>query len=188
MQGRPPDTPDDVWEAVESVRAMAREPGVTYHEMPVPATLAPHGIGVHLESGEDDGADDGLASGWIMLLRADEPRFDWGGRWRCVAYARLPMPGGDGAGPVPAAVWDEVTKRLDEAGAAAIGGTITIVRDAAFGALERRGEGTGVEVRVSWTPFDDPLGHNGLDAGAQVAMWARFIRSTVRFEENDPID
>lgn len=200
LPGRPPDTPDDVWNAVQSVRAMERLPGVTYREIPVPGRLSAHGIGVAMtcgcghESGHDgerghaDGWDGAPTVGWIMLLYADEPQFDWGGCWRCVAFAHIPRVAHCQEDRVPGLLWHEVTQQLEAAGAMAVGGTVTMLNNTAFGAIERHGQGSGVELRVSWTPFDDPLGHNGLDAAAQVGMWARFIRSTTRFEEQKPID
>ena len=46
--------------------------------------------------------------------------------------------------------------------------------------------GIGVgEIRVSWTPLDGTGPDGTMDAGAQVRSWAAFIRSTIRFEEDD---
>ena len=78
---RPRGVPDEVWRAVESVRAMRRLPGVRYREIPVPSTLADYGIGVALGIGADDASrtfsrpySEENASGWIMLLYSRRQR------------------------------------------------------------------------------------------------------------------
>ena len=68
---RPQGVPDEVWRAVESVRAMRTVPGVHYREIPVPSTLADYGIGVALGIEASDAYSHRhrqQANGWIMLL------------------------------------------------------------------------------------------------------------------------
>lgn len=190
---RPAGVPDEMWRAVESVHAMERIPDVRYREIPVPSTLADFGIGVEIECGPVDGGtaasagDDAparVAEGWIMVLYSVEERSDWQSRWRCVAFARVPLDGGERDCLTPAMYWDDMRARLAAAGAGNVGGTVTVTQNTSFGVLEDDDPGAGCEMRVSWTPADAP---SGVDAGGQVAVWSGFVRSAVRFgdEEED---
>lgn len=204
MPARPAGVPDQVWAAVESVRAMEHVPDVRYREIPVPSTLADFGIGVELECGARDEGDrpfsgdafrDGegprVATGWIMILHALEERLDWDGRWRCVCFARMPLESGENDGLTPGMYWDGMCDYLTGLEPDTLGGTVTVTRNTSFGAMSGPGE-SGCEMRVSFTPQEMPLealgGAPGIEAGAQVACWARFLRSSVRFGEGDALD
>ncbi|NEG54518.1 DUF3000 family protein [Bifidobacterium platyrrhinorum] len=191
LPGRPVGVPDDVWQAVESIREMPHLRDVRYREIPVPSTLADYGIGVELESGAREDAADrmfdgtmptGLATGWIMILYSVEPRSDWGSNWRCVAFARLPLDKGENDALTPDMYWDIMCDHLDAAEPGSIGGTVTVTRNTAFGSLGRD-DSAGCEMRVSFTPttFDGM----SYDAGASVSAWARFLRSTIFDGETD---
>ncbi|QOL31115.1 DUF3000 family protein [Bifidobacterium eulemuris] len=187
---RPAGVPDEMWNAVESVRDMTRVADVRYREIPVPSTLADYGIGVELECGERDGNTASfssdlshsprLATGWIMILFSAQSRIDWAGRWRCVAFTRLPLHASENDGLAPRMYWDDMCDFLSDVDPDSVGGTVTVTQNTSFGSLLSEAE-AGCEMRVSWSPLGLPDG--GLDAGAQVGMWARFIRSTVRFDE-----
>ncbi|KAB8289229.1 hypothetical protein DSM100688_0309 [Bifidobacterium ramosum] len=214
MPTRPRGVPDAMWHAVESVRAMPLVPGVRYREIPVPETLAEYGIGVDVAyvgdtvdrtahttdrvagrdgaaTDDDDGADARSgggrldAVGWIMILYSRAVCETWRSRWRCVAFARLALPPAEHDGLASDLYWDDLHTRLARIGAHEIAGTVTVARDTPFGALA--GEpSAGCEMRVSWTPLEDSM--NGVDAGAQVAVWARFVRSAVDHEEEPSVD
>ncbi|MBT1162350.1 MULTISPECIES: DUF3000 family protein [Bifidobacterium] len=184
---RPDGIPDEVWHAVESVRAMRRVRGIRYCEIPVPESAADYGIGVSLACAADD-AGRPAAQGWIMVLyRHDIPR-TWRSRWRCVAYADLP---GNNGTATAARYWSDARGYLKPPSCAGLNGTVTIKQDTAFpptgdvaGTTEtggHAGNGVGCELRVSWTPLDDR--EHGLDAGEQIRLWARFIRSMSVTEE-----
>ena len=57
-------------------------------------------------------------------------------------------------------------------------------QNTAFGSMAGS-TSAGCEIRVSWTPLDGTGPDGTMDAGAQVRSWAAFIRSTIRFEEDD---
>lgn len=182
---------------------MRRVPGVRYREILVPSTLADYGIGVELESGSDgasgehpDHARPGIvgegadrprsgASGWITLLYSREPRDDWSSRWRCVAFARMPLETREDNGLAPAMYWETLRGFLDGADRDGLRGTVTVTRNTSFGSLAGP-DSAGCEMRVSWTPLEDIDGR--MDAGAQVVMWAMFIRSAAVAEEEPSVD
>lgn len=172
---RPDGVPEPVWRAVRSVRAMRRVPGVRYREIAVPGTWAPWGIGVGLERGR--GAR--TADGWILL--GYRPGAAPGDRpWRAVAYARLPLDGGED--DAPGTCWGRMADCLRSVRPDGLGGTVTVLHDTSFGELDRQPR-TVWEVRASWAP-SAPSGT--LDAGAQTEAWARFLGS-IACEESDAI-
>ncbi|KFI44939.1 DUF3000 family protein [Bifidobacterium biavatii] len=201
--GRPDGVPDDVWHAVESARAMERVPAMRYREMAVPVSLADFGIGVELESerrpagGEraGDGRSgqyfgrivnaDETAHGWIMLLYSRTLRADWRSRWRCVAFASLPLETRERDGLTPAMYWDDMRERLANVLPGSLGGTVTVTHSTSFGTL-KGGASVGCEMRVSWTPLDNTDG--GMDAGGQIRSWARFVGSASCDEEEPSVD
>ncbi|MCH9276293.1 DUF3000 domain-containing protein [Bifidobacterium amazonense] len=179
--GRPDGVPDEMWHAVESVRAMRREPTVRYREMPVPESLADFGIGVELAAP----AAAPTARGWIMLLYSRAFRVDWQSRWRCVAFAAIPLETRENDGLAPAMYWDDMCGHLRLVRPASLGGTVTVTQSTSFGTLE--GEtSVGCEMRVSWTPLEDTDG--GMDAGDQIRSWARFVGSAARDEEDPTVE
>ena len=200
LPGRPDGVPDEVWHAVESVRSMSRVPDVRYREIPVPSTLADYGIGVELECAGYDGSEasspssdpliaasrPAVATGWIMMLYSAQSRMDWAGRWRCVAFTRLPLQASENDGLTPRMYWEDMCDHLTDIDPDSVGGTVTVTQNSSFGTLACDDTDAGCEMRVSWTPLELPDG--GLDAGNQVGAWADFIRSTVRFDEGLTID
>ncbi|MBW3092270.1 DUF3000 family protein [Bifidobacterium sp. 82T10] len=196
MSGRPDGVPDDMWHAVESARAMRREPSMRYREIPVPASLADFGLGVELESVASLAASSSsaassaavsapAASGWIMLLYSRSFRVDWQSRWRCVAFASLPLETRENDGLAPDMYWDDMCGHLRGVLPASLGGTVTVTRNTSFGTLAGQGS-VGCEMRVSWTPLEDTDG--GMDAGGQIRSWARFVGSAARDEEEPTVD
>ncbi|PLS25661.1 DUF3000 family protein [Bifidobacterium imperatoris] len=189
---RPQGVPDELWAAVKSVSSITRIAGVRYREIPVPSTLADYGIGVELESEYPpeqaiSETSNGLlrsATGWVMLLYCRKPRVDWGSRWRCVAFARLPLEAAENDSLTPSMYWDEMCDYLECVEPDSVSGTVTVNQNTSFGGLAGTAS-AGCEIRVSWTPLDGSGLDGTMDAGAQVNSWAAFITSTVRFEEAD---
>ncbi|WP_291526937.1 DUF3000 family protein [Bifidobacterium sp. UBA744] len=157
--------PETVWRAVETVRAMPRLAGVRYREIPVPTALCDYGIGVELSCDRHE------SSGWVMVLFDCEPRREWHGHWRCVAFASMPMDAGEIDALTTHMTWDDVHETLVGIGVRPddIGGTITMTRNTSFGTLE--GESVSCEMRVSWTPAT--MGDRDVDAGRQINAWGR---------------
>ncbi|WP_244569324.1 DUF3000 family protein [Bifidobacterium hapali] len=186
---RPHDVPDNVWHAVESVRAMKRIPGVQYREMSVPLDDADYGIGVSLVC---NGADSAHVYGWITILRERATQRHRHTQWRCVAFARIPLHPVEDNDSAPNMIWDDVLATLSNVAVngsntiankgsdiAGPRGTVTITHDVAFG-ISAPDVAAGCEIRVSWTPLE----HAGvLDAGKQVNAWAQFVASAVQREE-----
>ncbi|KFI91222.1 permease of the major facilitator superfamily protein [Bifidobacterium saguini DSM 23967] len=197
---RPQGVPDELWAAVESVSGITKIAGVRYREIPVPSTLADYGIGVELEADNSDssahheGASRDInamdyaamrsATGWLMVLYCNTPRPDWGSRWRCVAFARLPLEAQENDSLTPGMYWDDMCDYLDNVEPDSVSGTVTVNQNTAFGTLAGT-TSAGCEIRVSWTPLDGSGPDGTMDAGAQVNSWAAFITSAVRFEEAD---
>ena len=100
MLTRPSGVPDKVWDAVLSVERMPRLPSVSYREIPVPCAMASFGIGVEMQ------CDEARSTGWIMVLYSHKYRNDWHSHWRCVAFAALPLSGGEGDCLIPSMYWD----------------------------------------------------------------------------------
>ena len=165
---RPQGVPDEVWAAVESVSTMKRIHDVRYREIPVPSTLA----------------ESRIATGWIMMLYAHELRIDWDSNWRCVAFARLPLETAENDSLTPGMYWDDMCDYFDGIEPDSVSGTVTVTQNTAFGSMAGS-TSAGCEIRVSWTPLDGTGPDGTMDAGAQVRSWAAFIRSTIRFEEDD---
>ena len=168
---------------------------VRYREIPVPSTLADYGIGVEFEAGEralgdafsaglGSDAESRIATGWIMMLYAHELRIDWDSNWRCVAFARLPLETAENDSLTPGMYWDDMCDYFDGIEPDSVSGTVTVTQNTAFGSMAGS-TSAGCEIRVSWTPLDGTGPDGTMDAGAQVRSWAAFIRSTIRFEEDD---
>lgn len=194
---RPAEVPDEVWEAVISVRTMRRVPDVRYREIPVPSTLADFGIGIELECGSRDERSNPfsadltdsprVATGWIMILNSHEYRDDWSGRWRCVAFARMPLETCENDGLTPGMYWEDMCDHLADVEPDSVGGTVTVTQNTSFGTMGGESN-AGCEMRVSWTPLDPPGREFDFNAGEQVGAWAEFLRSTVRFIGEDDVD
>ncbi|OXM99589.1 DUF3000 family protein [Bifidobacterium vansinderenii] len=181
-----PTVPQSVWRAVESVRVMKQRPDIHYCEIPVPSTLADYGIGVQLELDTESAV---FSRGWIMILYSERRRIEWESQWRCVAYASMRMAGSDHNSLTPSLMWDWLERIVTEAREETLGGTVSLNRNTSFGILSGSAEEpprSDCEIRVSWTPIEEEGGW--LDAGNQVDIWARFLKSmTTNDELEEPI-
>ena len=119
-----------------------------------------------------------------MMLYAHELRIDWDSNWRCVAFARLPLETAENDSLTPGMYWDDMCDYFDGIEPDSVSGTVTVTQNTAFGSMAGSAS-AGCEIRVSWTPLDGTGPDGTMDAGAQVRSWAAFIRSTIRFEEDD---
>ena len=180
---RPEGVPDVVWHAVQTVRAMPHMAGMRYREIPVPSTLADFGIGVDLEYDSSDEPPSRTATGWIMVLYAAQGRRGWTSQWRCVAFARLPLDENERDCLTPSMYWEDMLDALDAVDPEGVRGTVTVTRNTSFGDMESEPH-AGCEMRVSWTPSVSP---EGADAGAQVSVWAQFLRASVNDGERTVI-
>ena len=179
--------PGPVADAVGALRAMRQPPWVTYREIPVPARMAPYGIGVDMEV-----HDPAHASGWLMLLHQPDviPARQ---AWRCVAYLRAGLTPGEPRPLVPQLYWDmwaaRATPALVRAGSAA--GTVTVCDNTTFdphpgpAAPAHVGEtapatSADCEMRISWTPAARAASEGPeerlIDAAGQVGLWTALLR------------
>ena len=175
-----------VLRAVDSVRSMTLRNGVAYREIPVSSDLADYGIGVRMDV-MDGGPE--RTSGWIMILFSRLPREEWGSCWRCVAFASSSSPVTMHDTLTPTLTWDCLERMITGVEEETLGGTVSLNRDTSFGTLARysaKSRRSGCELRVSWTPVSGDDG--SLDAGSQIDVWARFLKTLTADEEwKDPI-
>ncbi|RSX50778.1 permease [Bifidobacterium callimiconis] len=86
-------------------------------------------------------------------------------------------------------MWDWLERSVTGAREETLGGTVSLNRNTSFGILSDSAEEppqSDCEIRVSWTPVEEQDG--GLNAGDQVDVWARFLKSmTANDELEEPI-
>ncbi|MBW3087417.1 DUF3000 family protein [Bifidobacterium sp. 82T24] len=173
--------PDVVLRAVDSVRSMTLRGDVSYQEIPVSANLADYGIGVRMDIADESPHQ---TSGWIMILYSSRPRAEWKSHWRCVAFASTSSQVLLHDSLTPTLTWDCLERMITGVEEETLGGTVSLNRDTSFGTLARyttRNSQSGCELRVSWTPVSTDDG--GLDAGSQIDVWARFLKTLTADEE-----
>jgi hypothetical protein len=194
---RPVGIPDELWYAVESVHHMDMVKAVDYREIEVPATMADFGIGVALTCDSDTAGGDTAPSrvamhgvtgeqqapaaqsplagpsGWIMILYSRKPRLEWDSQWRCVGFFTTEIAAQEHDSLTAGMFMEAMTAHLSAAETDSVRGTVTLTQNQSFGVIEQD-QSCGCEIRVSWTPAGMQL--QGLDAGQQVRMWARFIK------------
>ena len=109
---------------------------------------SPATVGTHVES----------ASGRFVVLHDPDGVDEWEGNDRIVIFARCDVEPELLADPlIHEVAWSWVTEALDNHQVAQVGGTVTVSSGTSFGSMaERPGDGL-VEIRASWTPFEDDL-------------------------------
>ena len=123
---------------------------IKVEEIPIPQKLAPFSIALSAEVG------DGEASGRLVLLHDPAGQDGWSGRYRIVSYVRAEVEEELTSDPMLIEIgWSWLKEGLARHGCAylAESGTVTQVRSASFGSLEKRGNENEIEIRASWTPL-----------------------------------
>ncbi|MDR4532482.1 DUF3000 domain-containing protein [Glutamicibacter sp. PS] len=108
-------------------------------------------------------ASEQLATGRFVLLYDPQPVELWEGNFRVVSYIRASLDEDMGQDPLLASVaWSWLEEALEGRGAQyrAAGGTATRVMNESFGNLAGRSDSIDIELRASWTPTDQMLGHH----------------------------
>jgi DUF3000 family protein len=154
--GAPPAAFRAVLEALESVHP---RPEIVLERIPAPQRLAPWAHAVGAVVYEPDGPDEvEVATGRFIVLYDPEGHQAWDGTTRCVGYVSA----GTDEQLVDDAMFSEVawswlTDALaeHEAGAHAIGGTVTRTASTRFGDLAGPEHSVEVEIRASWTAEDN---------------------------------
>lgn len=168
-----PDVPPAFVAALKALSGRRLRPEIRLSEIPAPTRIAPYAVALTGEispSEEEDLSDAEPASGRFVVLHDPGGQDAWQGTFRVVTLARAAMDPEVGADPLLCeAVWTWVEDALRDADAEhhALGGTVTRVVSASFGALaERQGE-VEVEIRASWSPAGD--------LGAHLAAWGTVL-------------
>ena len=141
--------------------------------VPAPQKLAPHALAMTADVLED------AATGRFVLLHDPAGQEGWGGKWRCVTFARAAIDLEMASDPLlPEIGWAWLLESLKKNGCEFISpsGTVTRVASASFGALEDREEDSEIEIRASWTPSSE----NNLVA--HVNAWLELLAITAGLE------
>jgi hypothetical protein len=164
MSGRR-EIPERFAEALNSLRRPGLRPEVTLHEIPGPNRIAPFAIALE---GEVDVAGDEIATGRFVVLHDPTGQDTWRGDFRVVTMVRASLEPEMASDPMLHEVaWSWVEDAIGDSGhgVIALGGTVTRVLSASFGALDETPDAVDIEVRASWTPPDTNL-------GAHLRLWA----------------
>lgn len=158
----PEDVPAEFVRALRSLRGVPVRPEVVLDEVPGPARIAPFtaALTADVRTTRRSVAAEDLASGRFVVLYDPEGQEAWEGSFRLVTLVRATLEPEVGADPMLAEVaWSWFAESLATAGVEphAAGGTVTRVLSQSFGALERREEQTELEIRASWTAWDEQL-------------------------------
>ncbi|GIG39721.1 DUF3000 domain-containing protein [Cellulomonas phragmiteti] len=159
----PEDVPAEFVRALRSLRGVPVRPEVVLDEVPGPARIAPYSAALTAEvrTARRSVAAQDLASGRFVVLYDPEGQEAWDGSFRLVTLVRASLEAEVGADPLLAEVaWSWFHDALASVGVDphAAGGTVTRVLSQSFGALDRREEQTELEIRASWTAWDEQLG------------------------------
>ncbi len=159
----PEDVPAEFVDALRSLRRVPVRPEVVLDEVPGPARIAPFSAALtaDVRTARRSVAADDLASGRFVVLYDPAGQDAWEGSFRLVTLVRATLEAEVGTDPLLAEVaWSWFVDSLASAGVDphAAGGTVTRVLSQSFGALDRREEQTELEIRASWTPWDQHLG------------------------------
>ncbi len=162
MTPGPEDVPAEFVRALRSLRGAPVRPEVVLDEVPGPARIAPFSAALTAEirTARRSVAAEDLASGRFVVLYDPEGQEAWEGSFRLVTLVRAGLEAEVGADPMLAEVaWSWFEDALESAGVTphAAGGTVTRVLSQSFGALDRRDEQTELEIRASWTAWDEDL-------------------------------
>ncbi|WP_156761886.1 DUF3000 domain-containing protein [Microbacterium karelineae] len=156
--------------AAEGLRAARFRDDLTVRAIPSPTGVAPYSVAFAGDVRPDSHGDSPYGTGRFILLHdPDEPEA-WGGPWRVVSFAQAPLEPEIGTDPLLADVaWSWLVDALASRGAAhhSLSGTATTTASRGFGALERQGIGSQIELRASWTPAAPDVAH--------IEAWAELV-------------
>ena len=151
--------PEGVLDVVARVREATLRPEIALEEVPAPQRIAPFALAMSADVTSDG---DELATGRFVLLHDPSAPEAWQGTYRIVTFVRAALESDLGADPLLGQVgwsWLEEALTGGEAAHTAAGGTVTRVVSETFGALAGPPPTVEIEVRASWTPLDDIVGH-----------------------------
>lgn len=158
-------------DAVEALRAVPLRPEIELQEIPAPQRIAPHSVALSGEVVRSAADDDVPASGRFVVLFDPAAPEAWEGPWRVVTFVRAQLEPELGADCLLGEVgWSWLTDAIHASGAGyrALGGTVTRVVSASFGALADRDGEVEIEIRASWSPTE-------ADLGEHLRIWAELL-------------
>lgn len=151
--------PDEFRRAVEQIKAAQLRSEIVCEEMPAPQRIAPYSAALSADvvvAGEE------VAGGRLVLLYDPAGNDAWGGRFRCVAYARSDIDLEMVTDPLLSAVgWSWLTEALQSHAAEfeAPSGTVTRVAAESFGGMAGEPASAEIEMRASWSPVGSITPH-----------------------------
>jgi hypothetical protein len=162
--------PESFARAVAALRSVTPRPEIVLEDLSAPQRLAPyaHAIGGIVER---DGEE--VATGRLVLLYDPAGQEPWDGTMRLVTYVTAELESDLASDPfLPAVGWSWLIDALaaNEAGYAAIAGTVTQTTSTRFGDLAGPPPAADLEIRASWTPRSE--------VGAHLEAWCTLLAST----------
>jgi hypothetical protein len=139
-------------------------------EVPSPQRLAPFSIALSAD------VADGQAGGRLVLLHDPAGQDGWSGRYRIVSYVRGEIEEELATDPMLIEIgwsWLKESLAKNKCTYLAESGTVTQIRSASFGSLDKRENENEIEIRASWTPISDS-GNNdisGSEIKAHIHAW-----------------
>jgi hypothetical protein len=121
-------------------------------EVPSPQRLAPFSIALSADVLE------GESSGRLVLLHDPAGQDGWSGRYRIVSYVRGEIEEELATDPMLIEIgWSWLKESLAKNNCTYLSesGTVTQIRSASFGSLEKRENENEIEIRASWTPISE---------------------------------
>ncbi|MFL6240107.1 MAG: DUF3000 domain-containing protein [Actinomycetes bacterium] len=152
--------PEGFRRSLASLRSASVRPEVVIDETPAPTRLAPYAVALSAEVRQ---GDNDLATGRLVVLHDPDGQDAWSGPTRIVGYVRAACEPEMANDPLlPAVGWSWLTEALQARGATytAASGTVTRVASESFGGLSGGPASAEVEIRASWSPLDEDLGHH----------------------------
>lgn len=164
-------TPVAFTRALDELRSVQPRAELSVEEIPPPHRLAPFAFAL---SGRILRYEDEVATGRLILLHDPAGHDAWEGTMRFVTYVTAELEAELAVDPLlPAVGWSWLIEALDgqDAGYAAIGGTVTQTLSSRFGQLADGLANADLEIRASWTPDDR-------DYAAHLHAWLDVLAST----------
>lgn len=167
---------------------------IVFEDSPAPRRLAPYAaaMGAVAYRGGEEGDEEEIASGRLVLLYDPDGQPGWTGVFRLVTLVRAEIEEEMAADPLLGAVgWSWLTDALDlhAAGYSAPSGTVTRVITEGFGGKADEPPRTEFELRASWSPPEDTdpddLG-GSVDLKGSVAAWCDLLAAAAGLPAQPP--
>ncbi|MFM5905442.1 MAG: DUF3000 family protein [Micrococcales bacterium] len=132
---------------------------LSLQQIPAPKNLAQDAVAFSADmNANTKGEHTDLGTGRFVLLHQPAIQEQWGGQFRVIAFAKSPLETFIGADEMISEVaWSWLTDALRNRGVEVSheAGTATRVISTGFGSLSGQSDHAELELRASWTPFQD---------------------------------